>query len=151
MKSPLEDQAFRAVTSFSFKKFQDELERASQYSLVHVEGHEFILKHYKSDGRNHRVFWDGNITTCSYKNFEFWGILCRHILRVFIHKDCFQIPSYYLPPCWCSRVPKPSSEESGILLAVEVSQQSIQDNDDSRNRDGILCPPKSKTKGCPRK
>jgi len=33
MKSPLEDQAFQALTSFAFKKFQDELERASQYSL----------------------------------------------------------------------------------------------------------------------
>ena len=54
MKSPLEDQTFRALTSFSFEKFRDELERADQYSLVHVEGHEFILRYYESDGRKHR-------------------------------------------------------------------------------------------------
>jgi len=80
IKSPLEDEAFRVLTSFAFKKFQDELERASQYSLFHVEGHEFILRYYESDGRKHRLLWDGNITMCSSKSFELWGILCCHML-----------------------------------------------------------------------
>jgi len=38
------------------------------------------------------------------------------------------------------------------MLVVEVlEQQPIQCNNDLKDRDGILCPPKSKTKGCPRK
>ncbi|KAJ8422391.1 hypothetical protein Cgig2_007995 [Carnegiea gigantea] len=78
MKSPLEDQAVQVLTPFASKTIQ-ELERASQYSLVHVEGPEFILKYYGSDSRKHN------------------------------------------------------------------------EDNDLRDRDGILCPPKSKTKGCPRK
>ena len=41
------------------------------------------------------------MTYCSFKNFEFGGILCHHVLSVFLHKDCYQIPSLYLPPRWC--------------------------------------------------
>lgn len=48
----------------------------------------------------HSVFWDGVTTSCSCKNFEFWDKLCRHILRVFSHRDCFKIPTVYLPLRW---------------------------------------------------
>ena len=96
-RSPLEEQAFQVLTPFAFKKFQEEIEKASQYSLVHEDEKEFILKHYKSNGRMHTVFWDGSITLCNCKNFEFWGLFCRHILRMFIQKDCVHIlPSYLL-------------------------------------------------------
>uniref|UniRef100_A0A803LWI9 Protein FAR1-RELATED SEQUENCE n=1 Tax=Chenopodium quinoa TaxID=63459 RepID=A0A803LWI9_CHEQI len=37
-KSPLEGQAFEVFTSFAFKKFQDELIKASQYSIIQIEG-----------------------------------------------------------------------------------------------------------------
>ena len=55
MKSPLKDQAFRVLPPFASKTFQ-ELERASQYSLVHVEGPEFILNYYGSNNRKHNMF-----------------------------------------------------------------------------------------------
>ncbi|KAJ8437381.1 hypothetical protein Cgig2_020400 [Carnegiea gigantea] len=46
-RSPLGEQAFQVLTPFAFKKFQEEIEKASQYLLVHDDGNEFILRHYK--------------------------------------------------------------------------------------------------------
>ncbi|KAL2924953.1 Protein FAR1-RELATED SEQUENCE 11, partial [Bienertia sinuspersici] len=100
-KSSLEEQAFGVLTPFAFKKFQDEFFRASQYSITHDQGNKFIVRYFQGETpTNHNVFWDGVTTTCSCKNFEFWGILCRHIFQVFIHKDCFKIPLFYLPLRW---------------------------------------------------
>ncbi|KAI8570776.1 hypothetical protein RHMOL_Rhmol01G0063200 [Rhododendron molle] len=36
-----------------------------------------------------------------WKHFEFWGILCRHSLSIFLHKDCYRITPAYLSPRWC--------------------------------------------------
>ena len=40
------------------------------------------------------------MTNCSCKYFEFWGILCCHVLKIFLHKDCHQIPHMYLLSRW---------------------------------------------------
>ncbi|KAK9671524.1 hypothetical protein RND81_12G036200 [Saponaria officinalis] len=86
IKSPLEKQAFEILTPFAFKNTN------------------FVIKYFE-DGtfRQHKVFWDENISTCTCKNFEFWGMICWNILRVFVHKYCFTIPPYYLPPRWRSK------------------------------------------------
>ncbi|GJU76709.1 FAR1-related sequence 11-like protein [Tanacetum coccineum] len=55
-KSPLEEQASQAFTSFSFKKFQKEFERASQYSVIHVDSDEFLIRYYDEESsKNHKV------------------------------------------------------------------------------------------------
>ncbi|KAJ8436371.1 hypothetical protein Cgig2_032192 [Carnegiea gigantea] len=69
----------------------------------------------------HLVFWDGSITLCNCKNFEFWGILCRHILQVFIQKDCFHTLSCYLPLRWRSEMAE-SRGEAQELVTEEVLQ-----------------------------
>ncbi|KAJ8427726.1 hypothetical protein Cgig2_010244 [Carnegiea gigantea] len=148
---PLEEQAFQVVTPVAFKKFHEEIEKASQYSLVHEDGKEFILKHYKSNGRMHTVFWDGSITLCSCKNFEFWGILCRHVLRVFIQKDCFHIPPCYLALRWCSDMAESSGEGEEFGNRGSLEPNPIQIDENLRDGGHVLCPPKSKTKGHPRK
>ena len=74
--SPLEEQASRALTPFAFKKIQEEFGRASLYSIVYMNGNEFVLRYYTGASRKeHHIFWDGQIARCSCKNFEFWGIL----------------------------------------------------------------------------
>ncbi|CAJ2656922.1 unnamed protein product [Trifolium pratense] len=94
--SHLQEQAHSVLTPFSFQKFQEEFERFAQYSIDHENDN--VLRFYKDiNSRKHEVFWDGKIATCSCKHFEFWGVLCRHILSIFIHKDCHEIPSNYLP------------------------------------------------------
>ena len=61
-----------------------------------------MLQYYEEKtSQKHLVLWDGEMTSCSCKNFEFWSIFCRHPLSVLIYKDCYWIPSLYLPPRWC--------------------------------------------------
>ncbi|KAL2892614.1 Protein FAR1-RELATED SEQUENCE 11 [Bienertia sinuspersici] len=97
-KSPLEEQVYGMFTPFAFKKFQQELTKATLYSIIQMEGDKFLVRYYEGeDKRSHTLFWNGSTLKCSCKNFEFWGILCRHILRVLFHNDCFKIPNSYLP------------------------------------------------------
>ncbi|KAJ8422824.1 hypothetical protein Cgig2_002921 [Carnegiea gigantea] len=128
-KSPLEEQVSRALTPFAFKKFQEEFGRTSLYSILYMSNNEF----------------DGQIAKCSCKNFKFWEILCHHILRVFLQKDCHEIPSTYLPLRWCQENEKdidPSSQTThsfgieNIVISLEVERE-----------DEVLCPPRSTSKG----
>ncbi|KAG5561288.1 hypothetical protein RHGRI_004349 [Rhododendron griersonianum] len=137
----MEEQARAVLTPFCFKKFQEEFGRAALYSLVGESGHEFVVKHHKEiNSKNCIVFWDGERTSCSCKHFEFWGILCRHILSVFFHKDCYEIPFLYLPTRWC----RDGSQSEGVSRVVEeeVVPNSLIDD--------VGCPPISKTKGRPK-
>ena len=84
--SLIEEQAHSVLTPYAFKIFQEEFGRATQYSVFQENGIEFVLQYYEEKtSQKHLVLWDGEMTSCSCKNFEFWGILCRHTLSVFIH------------------------------------------------------------------
>lgn len=72
-----------------------------------------FIKRFVSSQTNLR---NKNDVTCSCKNFEFWDILYRHILRVFIHNDCFRIPYVYLRPCWCLRTLQKANKNSEKVL-----------------------------------
>ena len=81
--SPLEDQAYNVLTPYAFKIFQKEFGRATKYLVLQEYGIEFVLQYYKDEtSQRHKVLWDGKMTNCSCKNFEFWGIFCRHILCI---------------------------------------------------------------------
>ncbi|GKB13419.1 protein FAR1-related sequence 11 [Tanacetum coccineum] len=72
------------------------------------------------------------------------SILCRHILSVFLHKDCFDIPVAYLLSRW-------SRKE--VTLPQEVFENSTSKNNDEVQIEVINMvqrPPKSKTKGRPK-
>ncbi|XP_071704366.1 protein FAR1-RELATED SEQUENCE 11-like [Rutidosis leptorrhynchoides] len=146
VKSPLEEQASKILTPFAFKKFQEEFERASQYLINQVDGDKFIVKYFNGENhKSHNVQWDGSLALCTCKNFEFWGILCRHIFRVLTYKDCFKIPPVYLPLHWCCK----------SLHGKDVSNDVTPNNQPMieeliQSGENVLCPPKSKTKGRPK-
>ncbi|XP_030942416.1 protein FAR1-RELATED SEQUENCE 5-like [Quercus lobata] len=152
--SPIEEQAHSVLTPYAFKIFQEEFGRATQYSVLQENGIEFVLQYYEEKtSQKHLVLWDGEMTSCSCKNFEFWGILCRHTLSVFIHKDCYQIPSLYLPPRWCRETSLGGKEL--IVLSDEnlVDKENMVDANANDAIDGdcfVHCPPLSKTKGRPK-
>ncbi|KAL2924236.1 Protein FAR1-RELATED SEQUENCE 11 [Bienertia sinuspersici] len=55
-KSPLEEHVFGMFTPYAFKKFQQELTRATLYSLIHMEGDEFMVRYYEGeDKRSHKI------------------------------------------------------------------------------------------------
>ena len=144
VKSPLEKQASQVLNPSAFEKFKEECSRSIQYLILYASRNNFILRYYEgSHNRNHQVFWDENIIMCSGKKFEFSGILCRHILWIFIQKDSHKIPSTYLPSRWCLQH---HNHELDVLEG-----QILIDKDPLIAGDDILCPPKSTTKGRPRK
>ena len=150
--SPLEEQAYKVLTKFSFKKFQEELGRASQYKVHDETDMMYMVDYYKDPhSQRHKVFWNGDLVTCSCKHFEFWGILCRHVLTVFIHKDCFEIPARYLPLCWC----RDEFHSMGAISMHSEEQAIVQIQPPNANASTVVdefvrCPPISTTKGRPK-
>ena len=89
--SPLEDQAHSSLTPYAFKIFQEEFGRGTKYSVLQENDIKFVLQYYKDEtSQRYKVLWEGKITYCSCKNFEFSSKLCRQVLSVFLHKDCYQ-------------------------------------------------------------
>ena len=70
--SILGHQAHNVLTPYVFKNFQKEVERAIQYSVHQENRIEFVLHNYKDKtSQKHKVLWDGEVTNCSYRHFEF--------------------------------------------------------------------------------
>lgn len=164
--SPLEEQAHGILTSFAFKKFQEEFGRASQYLVIQNIDNEFIMQHYtRGNTQQHKVLWDNKIARCSCRQFEFCGILCRHILSVFSHNDCFEIPFEYLPSRWRREAFHDKEafnalrNDDDVSLVREIPLDMVDEEDDNVSlvrdipldivdeEDIIYCPPTSKTKG----
>ena len=60
------------LTPYTFKIFQKEFERVTQYSIHQENCIEFVLHNYKDEtSQKHKVLWDGKVTNCSCKHFEF--------------------------------------------------------------------------------
>ncbi|KAL2920666.1 Protein FAR1-RELATED SEQUENCE 11 [Bienertia sinuspersici] len=134
-KSPLEEQVFGMFTPYAFKKFQQELTRATLYSLIHMEGDEFMVRYYKGEDK---------------RSHKFWGILCRHILRVLFHEDCFKIPSSYLPLRWCCDALQAATTTTQEVVVEEIlSLEEIIPHSNASIGE-VLHPPQSKTKGRPK-
>ncbi|KAL6586299.1 hypothetical protein OROMI_001287 [Orobanche minor] len=150
--SPLEEQVHKLFTPFAFKKFQQEFERATQYTIREEDYMIYVVQHYKdlSTTQKHTVTWKEDAINCSCKLFEFWGILCRHILSVFLHKDYFEIPVRYLLVRWCR------DEFHVKVIARETTQRMLNCDDMGHGAinldevDHIGNPPILKTKGRPK-
>ncbi|KAK1396721.1 hypothetical protein POM88_006584 [Heracleum sosnowskyi] len=92
------------------------------------------------------------MVTCSCKNFEFWGIVCCHILGVFLREDYFQIPVTYLPLRWCR---DEYQAKIGVHCVSELMNENVEqacDNIGVHEKQVIVqCRPASVTKGRPKK
>ncbi|KAJ8427034.1 hypothetical protein Cgig2_032862 [Carnegiea gigantea] len=100
--------------------------------------YEFVVQHHGTGATSkHRVCQDSEKVGCSYKHFEFWKILCRHILSVFVHMDCFCVPSICFPMRW-------------QVLSSPVEDLTVEDlaahAHTSNNVGFVHCPPQSKLK-----
>ena len=87
------------------------------------------------------------IARCSCKNFEFRGIL--HILRLFLQKDCYEIPSAYLPLRCCRD--KESDISPSSQRTHSFGTENVMTSLAVKREDEVLCPLRSTTKGHPRK
>lgn len=100
--SPIESHAATVLTPYAFSKFQEQLVLAPQYASLLVDESFFIVRHHTEMNGGSKVLWvpHDEFISCSCHDFEFSGILCRHVLRVLSTNNCFHIPYQYLPIRW---------------------------------------------------
>ncbi|XP_043708668.1 protein FAR1-RELATED SEQUENCE 11-like [Telopea speciosissima] len=100
--SPIESHAATVLTPYAFCKLQEELVLAPQYASLQIEDGCFIVRHHTQMDGGCKVIWvpHEELISCSCHQFEFSGILCRHVLRVLSTNNCFHIPEQYLLIRW---------------------------------------------------
>ncbi|XP_021637198.2 protein FAR1-RELATED SEQUENCE 11 isoform X1 [Hevea brasiliensis] len=101
--SPIESQAASVLTPYAFNKLQEELVLAPQYASFPIDEYCYQVRHHTQVSGGCKVVWDPcqEHISCSCNQFEFLGILCRHVLRVLSTNNCFHIPDQFLPTRWC--------------------------------------------------
>ncbi|KAF5204579.1 Far1-related sequence 11-like [Thalictrum thalictroides] len=101
--SPIESHASTVLTPYAFCKLQEELVLAPQYASFQLDECCFHVRHHTQVDGGCKVNWvpRKELIFCSCQQFEFSGIVCRHVLRVLSTSNCFHIPDLYLPTRWC--------------------------------------------------
>ncbi|XP_019429336.1 PREDICTED: protein FAR1-RELATED SEQUENCE 5-like [Lupinus angustifolius] len=122
---PMEEEASKTYTRKLFRIFQDELV-ASQIFIVEKVEFSNDLSTYKvhgiyQEGPNYYVSFHviSKGAYCSCHKFEFLGILCTHILVVFIRKRIYSLPSQYILHRWTLNAKK---ENVQGLKSVEFQE-----------------------------
>ncbi|XP_075077095.1 uncharacterized protein LOC142163849 [Nicotiana tabacum] len=80
---PMEKHASKVLMPFAFKLLQDEMILSIEYVLFPHSDGSYLVRHYiKIDGGRF-VYWNSieEVVQCSFQDFEFSGILCRHSIR----------------------------------------------------------------------
>lgn len=100
--SPIESHAAAVLTPYAFNNFQEEFVSAPKYASILVDEGCFHVRHHTQVDGGCKVIWvpRQELISCSCHQFEFSGILCRHVLRVLSTNNCFHIPDQYLPARW---------------------------------------------------
>lgn len=142
--SPIEKQASAIYTRAVFNKFQEEFVESLGYNVYKIKdgvnckftvtGDEDSLETFIVSYNTSKM-----AATCSCKNFEFSGILCRHILGVFLMIDVRVLPKEYFLQRWTrnAKVGSAMYELNGELL--NPSQESITSRYNDLCRDAIRC------------
>ncbi|OVA09490.1 zinc finger protein [Macleaya cordata] len=106
-KNPIEEQAARVYTRNMFATFEHEFVESSGCTARKIAEEETLCKYlvgkYKDkDDRMNIVTFNltDNSASCSCQMFEFEGMLCRHVLKVFQVVDVFEIPPEYILKRW---------------------------------------------------
>ncbi|WCJ23606.1 FAR1-related sequence 7 [Euphorbia peplus] len=105
-KEPVEEQCRKLYTLSVFKIFQSELLQSYNYLglKTYEEGNitRYSVRKCGDEAEKHAVtLCESNLNVCcSCQMFEFEGILCRHVLRVFNLLDIREIPSRYILHRW---------------------------------------------------
>ena len=143
LMSPLQEQAHSVLTRFSFQEF----ERFAQYSIDNENGNVFVFRFYKEvNSREHVVFWDVKVGTCNCKLFEFWGILCHHILSIFLHKDIHVILTIFHHGGYFNHHLMILRGSHKLMLSLRNKEKVIDCNNKAHSQHVVHCPPKAKPK-----
>ncbi|KAF3787438.1 FAR1-RELATED SEQUENCE 9 protein [Nymphaea thermarum] len=103
---PMEVQAAEVYTRIIFLEFQDQLIQSLQHvaELTNENGtiSTFKVAEFGAENISHIVSFDAieGCASCSCQMFEYAGILCRHVLRVFMVKNIMLLPSNCIWKRW---------------------------------------------------
>jgi hypothetical protein len=98
---PIEEHVASILTPYAFGLLQHEIELSTKYAATQTVCGYIVRHHTKVDG-GRLVSWkdEEESISCSCKEFQFSGILCRHAIRVLLVKNYFCLPSKYLLFRW---------------------------------------------------
>ncbi|KAG2396852.1 Protein FAR1-RELATED SEQUENCE 11 [Vigna angularis] len=99
---PIEEHAASILTPYAFELLQHEIELSTKYAATMIDNDSYSVRHHTKLDGGCSVTWikEKSSIRCSCKQFEFSGILCRHVIRVLLKNDYFSIPEEYLPSRW---------------------------------------------------
>lgn len=118
-KEPVEEQCRRLYTLAIFKVFQKELLQCYSYLgfKIYEEGglSRYLVRKCGNDMEKHVVTFNApNLgISCSCQMFEYEGVLCRHVLRVFQILELREVPSRYILHRWTRNA------EDGVFPDIE--------------------------------
>ncbi|WVZ94939.1 hypothetical protein U9M48_040765 [Paspalum notatum var. saurae] len=103
--SPVEKQGSSIFTSTVFSLFQSQFVSSFGYRAERLENetvHKYRVTRYEGDEEIHTVSFnpDQNVVNCSCCLFESCGILCRHVLRIFVIEGVRALPKAYILNRW---------------------------------------------------
>ena len=119
-------QAASVYTHEVYEKFKEELCKGIDCLIENGEevGTEVMYKITpQHKHRHHLVRYDASKSSvsCSCKKFEFAGILCTHILKVFTTLSITRIPDEYILKHWTK------DAKTGMAIVCRVSTSKLDD------------------------
>lgn len=136
--SPIEKQAALIYTRTVFEKFQEEFVESFGYNVYKVKDGPVSKFNVTRDDDAVETFTVNyntakSIATCSCKHFEFSGILCRHIIGVFLMVDVRILPQEYFLRRWTRNA------MGGALLDEDPADNQITCQTSISSRFSDLC------------
>ncbi|XP_058186150.1 protein FAR1-RELATED SEQUENCE 5-like [Rhododendron vialii] len=104
--------AAKVYTRNVFNKFKDEWSKVFYYKVENVRSangfQSFVVKSKDDELEKFEVTLDSQTYEgkCECQQFEFVGILCAHILKVFVRLDIDEIPKHFILPRWRQKANK---------------------------------------------
>ncbi|KAJ4956733.1 hypothetical protein NE237_013516 [Protea cynaroides] len=106
-KNPIEEQAAKVFTRTMFSVFRHEFIESSCCiaNKTDEEGpvSKYLVRKYNENDKSmHLVMFNAvdNGISCSCQMFEFEGMICRHVLKVFQIVNIFEVPPQYILKRW---------------------------------------------------
>ncbi|KAK1293207.1 Protein FAR1-RELATED SEQUENCE 3 [Acorus calamus] len=128
--SPIEKQAAEIYTRAVFDRFQEEFMQSIGYRYDQIKSgvvSKYSVARHDGDEETFIVSFDASKkrANCSCNKFEFAGILCGHILTIFIIFDLRVLPEEYILNRWTrnaksSTVVDERAQESTILRYNDI-------------------------------
>ncbi|KAG5557794.1 hypothetical protein RHGRI_007884 [Rhododendron griersonianum] len=127
---PRKRHGAKIYTRNVFNKFNDEMSGVFHYKVEEVGNangiQSFIVKSKEHEVKKFEVPLDLQtyMGVCECQNFEFVGILCTHILKVFVRLDIDAIPDHFILPRWRQKANKFRIIDSEGLVHDDGKEES---------------------------